>query len=702
LIRIRYNGAPLTPQRARREPGGRHLAKPKPEMSDVHGRDPGEDSSGMRKLRRFVIGEARSVTDPEIFHHTSLIAFLAWIGLGADGLSSSAYGPDEAYRALGTHSHLAIILAGLTAVTIAVISMAYANLIEYFPGGGGGYLVATKLLGNRVGVVSGCALLVDYVLTITVSIASGCDQLWSFLPLSWVHYKMPVEMLVLVFLVVLNLRGVKESVKFLAPIFVMFILMHLFVILYTFFTHLGVLPTVFHSAAHEFRASANTMGILPLVMLILRAYSMGGGTYTGIEAVSNGVAILREPRVVTGKRTMALMAGSLAFTAGGIIFGYLLTDAHPQPGKTMNAVLLQNLFGTWEFSGFSLGTTIVIVTLVTEAALLFVAAQTGFLDGPRILSNMAIDSWMPHRFSQLSDRLVTQDGIIMMGLAALAALLYTHGDITTLVVMYSINVFITFSLSLLGMSRHWISDRKKEPRWFSNLAIHGTGFILCISILFVTVFEKFLQGGWMTIVFTGLVITLAFAIHRHYASVRAGLRTLDEVLGQLPAITTPPAEPQPMDPDAATAVIMVKSFSGFGIHEVLSIHRLFPRTFKNFIFVSSAVVDSGTFKGKDEIERLEEETRASLERYVVWARGQGMNADYRMAVGTEAVTTVTEACKRIADEYPRAIFFMGRLIFREEKWYYRLLHNETPNAIQRRLQFDGLQAIVLPIRVLES
>src|ERR1700686_3216702 len=159
----------------------------------------------MARLRRIVIGKARDVSDPEIFHHTTLIAFLAWVGLGADGLSSSAYGPEEAYKALGPHTHLAIILALMTAITIAVISTAYANLIEYFPGGGGGYLVATKLLGNRVGVVSGCALLVDYVLTISVSIASGCDALWSFLPPHWAPYKLTAEFAALGVLILLNL-----------------------------------------------------------------------------------------------------------------------------------------------------------------------------------------------------------------------------------------------------------------------------------------------------------------------------------------------------------------------------------------------------------------------------------------------------------------------------------------------------------------
>src|SRR5437868_14025769 len=164
----------------------------------------------VEKIKQLVFGKPRDIKDPNVFHHVSLVAFLAWVGLGADGLSSSAYGPDEAFRALGMHTHLAPFLVLMTAITIFVISIAYSNLIQHFPGGGGGYLVASKLLGNKVGVVSGCALLVDYVLTITISIASGCDQLWSFLPPHLLPYKMFTEIAILVFLVVLNLRGVKE------------------------------------------------------------------------------------------------------------------------------------------------------------------------------------------------------------------------------------------------------------------------------------------------------------------------------------------------------------------------------------------------------------------------------------------------------------------------------------------------------------
>ncbi|HLN79813.1 MAG TPA: APC family permease, partial [Thermoanaerobaculia bacterium] len=632
----------------------------------------------------------------------SLVAFLAWVGLGADGLSSSAYGPEEAYKALGTHSYLALLLIVMTTFTIAVIAIAYSNLIQHFPGGGGGYLVATKLLGRHAGVVSGCALLVDYVLTITISIASACDQLWSFLPFSWHRFKLFAAFVIVGMMILLNLRGIRESVNVLAPVFLLFIGTHVMMIGYAVVSHLTTVPTVIHGAAVDLRGSVGAIGLWPVVFLLLRAYSLGGGTYTGIEAVSNGVATLREPHVRTGKRTMALMAGSLAFTAGGIMLGYLLTNTHPVPGKTMNAVLLSNLFHGWHAVGLPVGAWLVVVSLFAEAALLVVAAQAGFIDGPRVLANMAIDSWMPHRFSQLSDRLVTQNGVFLMGAAAAAALFYTRGNVGVLVVMYSINVFITFSLTELGMARHWILDRAREPRWKSQLAIHGTGLVLCVTILVVTTVEKFAQGGWITLLITVATIGVAFGIRRHYRKVEQQLRKLDELFISLPADSASGTTSEDLDRNAPTAAICVTAFSGFGLHQVLSIERLFPRHFRNFVFISAAVVDSGSFKGAEEVIRLEKETAQSLGEYVGWARARGWNATSRMKVGTEAVSTVEQICLGVAEEFPRAIFFVGKLIFQREKWHNRLLHNETPHAIQRRLQFRGLQAIVLPIRVLEE
>ena len=649
------------------------------------------------RIRLLLFGAPRDLNDPQLYHRVSLVAFLAWIGLGADGLSSSCYGPDEAFRALGPHAHLSILLAVMTAVTIGVIAIAYSNLIEHFPGGGGGYLVATKLLGEKAGVVSGCALLVDYVLTISVSIASGCDALWSFLPPHWAAYKLGAELAVLIFLVMLNMRGVKESVTLLVPIFLIFVFTHVFLILYALGSHFTGLPAILHDAASDLHASVHSIGGLAVGLILLRAYSMGGGTYTGIEAVSNGINILREPRVQTGKRTMALMAGSLAFTAGGILLGYLLVGAMPEPGKTMNAVLLERLFVSWKIGAIPLGKGIVITTLVSEAVLLFVAAQTGFLDGPRVLANMAVDSWVPHRFSQLSERLVTKDGILLMGASAIAVLFYTRGDIAMLVVMYSINVFLTFSLTELGMALHWFKERDNQPRWKSQFAIQAAGLVMCLSILIVTLSEKFMEGGWVTAGITSCAIALCFLIRRHYRKVRYEMRRLDSLL-DIPLPQDRPPLP-PMDKKAPTAVVLVGGgFSGFGLHQILSIQKLFPYYFKNFIFVSVGVVDSGNFKGSSEFKRLETQTAENLARYAAWCQAHGFPAVYRFAMDTETIPVLEELCLDLSREFSRPIFFTGKLIFKEEKFTHQILHNDTAFAIQRRLQFDGLQTVVLPIR----
>lgn len=645
-------------------------------------------------LKRLVFGKPRDIRDPDVFQKISLAAFLAWVGLGADGLSSSAYGPDEAFRALGAHTHLALFLVVMTAVTIFVISFAYANLIERFPGGGGGYLVATKLLGERAGVVSGCALLVDYVLTISVSIASACDALYSFLPPAWAGTKLLAAALALLLLLLLNLRGVKESVTFLVPVFLLFVVSHAAMILYAVGSRLPVLPEILSGASAEFGSSVGALGFAPVAFILLRAYSMGGGTYTGIEAVSNGVAMLREPRVQTAKRTMLLMSTSLAFTAGGILLGYLLVDASPAAGKTMNAVLLENLYGGWGAGG----RVLVVLTLFSEAALLLVAAQAGFLDGPRVLSNMAVDSWVPHSFSRLSDRLVTQNGVFVMGAAAMATLLYTRGAITTLVVMYSINVFLTFSLTLLGMSKYWVTHRAAEPLWRRRLALHGTGLVLCVFILGVTLHEKFLEGGWVTVVITTLTVVLCFWVRRHYREVGANLKGLDKILEAAP-LAGEREGPSRLDPRAPTAVLTVSDFSGYGLHHVLAIQRLLPGYFKNFVFVSVGVLDSGNFKGSEAVGQLEAQKRAHLDDYVAWCRQNGLDADSRFKLGTETVEALETALIELSREFPRMIVFTGKLIFKEERWYQPILHNETASALQRRLQFNGMQVVVLPVRV---
>jgi amino acid transporter len=671
--------------------------RPDPEASDpppTSGPPPG----GVGRWRRALLGAPRNVQDPNVYQHISLIAFLAWVGLGADGLSSSAYGPDEAFRALGPHHYIAVALALATAVTVLVISVAYSQIIKRFPFGGGGYVVASRLLGRRWGVISGSALLVDYVLTITVSIASGADQVFSVLPPHWGAWKVPVEAFVIALLVLLNLRGVKESVTVLTPIFLVFLVTHAFLIVGGVGTHAVDLPRVAREVHGGFSEGLATIGLAGMFAIFVRAYSMGAGTYTGIEAVSNGLQIMREPKVETARRTMVYMSVSLAVTAGGILLLYMLFHVAPDGEKTMNSILLDRFAGAFRPGGIPVGTAFVWLTLGAEAALLFVAAQTGFIDGPRVMANMASDSWLPHRFAQLSDRLTMQDGVLLMGAASVATLLYTRGNITALVTMYSINVFVTFSLSQLAMLRYWV-ERARERGFKRGVAIHGVALLLCLAILSGTVYEKFEHGGWITLAVTGVVVALCVLIRRHYRRVQGNLRRLDEIMNALPA--HPVGEHGQLDPKLPTAVLLVGSYSGLGIHQLLTLQRLFPKHYRNFVFLSVGVIDSATMKGVEEVEAVREQTERSLRRYVDLARRLGLTADYRMAIGTETVAEAERLCKEVAREFPRAIFFAGKLVFERERWYQRLLHNETAYQLQRRLQFAGLHAMVLPVRVME-
>jgi amino acid transporter len=654
--------------------------------------DPERELNFFEKLRRRLIGAPRDINEPSIFHKISLIPVLAWIGLGADGLSSSSYGPEEAFKALGSHTYLAVFLALATAFTVFVISYAYSRIIEHFPHGGGGYNVSTHMIGKNAGVISGCALLVDYVLTITVSLASCGDALFSFLPLSFLKYKLIFVAFLILLLVIMNLRGVKESITVLAPIFIIFVVTHVLLIGYGLLSHADQFGIVAQEFKGAFRQDLSMIGYIGMLAIFLRAFSMGGGTYTGIEAVSNAMQIMREPKVQTGKRTMVYLASSLAITAGGLLFCYSLFQIKPVEGRTLNAILADLTFGNWPMGGW-----IALITILSEGALLMVGAQSGFAGGPSVMANMAIDSWLPRRFASLSERLTMQNGVLLMGSAAFILLLYTGGSVSALVIMYSINVFLTFSLSQFGMARFYIRNKDKDKAWKRHIVVHIVGLILCLTILFVTVFEKFGEGGWLTLVITSVVIGLCYFIRGHYIKVRRGVRQLQEILSNLPAGAHP--NPDPVDPKEMTAILLVSGYSGFGLHAWLSVIREFPKLYKNFIFVSVGEIDSGSFKGVAEIEALKASVEDNLKKYVHLARSYGFPADYRIEIGTDVVEAATHLCESLVKEFPRSTVFTGQLIFRQEHPFQKILHNETAFAIQRRLQWNGITTVILPVRV---
>jgi amino acid transporter len=658
-----------------------------------------------KRLRRLLIGPPKDLTEQGAFHKLSLIALLAWVGLGADGLSSSAYGPEETFRQLGNHTGLAVFLALAMAATVFVISYGYSRIIEQFPSGGGGYLVASKVLGGPAGVVAGSALLVDYVLTITISIAAGADAIFSFLPAGSRPWALPFAFAGVALLILMNLRGVKESVTAIAPVFGLFIVTHVILLVMAIGSHVPEIPALSREVRANVSQTFAALGTFGTLKLLMHAYSLGGGTYTGIEAVSNGVGIMREPRVETAKRTMLLMAVSLALTASGLLLSYLLWDARPVDGKTMNAVLLERVAGEWSLAGVEFGGAFVVIALLSEGALLFVAAQAGFVDGPRVMANMAVDSWLPHRFSALSERLTIRNGIVLMGLGALAALLYTLGDVSKLVVMYAINVFVTFSMSNIAMSVFWVRRRRIDPTWRRNLPVHLLAASLCLLILVVTVTQKFLEGGWLTLAITSGLIGLCFAFKSHYNLVARAVHDVDTDLPgpeSKPDMYPPPAivsEARDPDPTKPVVILFVAGYGGLGRHALLTLLRMFPGHFQGVVFVSVAVADSDVFKGASEIPALEERTRRSLAAYERFARAIGLATASQHTVGTEVPLEAEKVALALVRRYPRALVVGGQIIFEEDTVWNRLLHNETAFAIQRRLQRSGVPMVVLPVQL---
>ena len=655
---------------------------------------------GLRHAKKFLIGGSRDFRDSRIFHSISLTAFLAWVGLGSDGLSSSCYGPAEAFKALQGHPTLGIFVAVATGLTILIIASSYSHIIELFPSGGGGYLVASKLLSPEIGLVSGSALLIDYVLTITISVASGADAIFSFLPPAMLSYKLWFGIVGVAILLILNLRGIKEAVMPLVRVFLLFVFTHLAAIVYTVGSHLMNAETVYIETATELNRSVSSLGMFGVLFLILKAYSLGAGTFTGIEAVSNGLPVLREPKIQTARKTMRYMAWSLSVTVMGLMLAYILLNVNDTPGKTLNAVLFESITASW---GGVAGRSFVWITLLSEAVLLFIAAQTGFLDGPRVLANMALDNWLPKKFATLSDRLVTERGILVMGFASLGMMIASNGSVDFLIVLYSINVFITFSLSQLGMVRHWWQERETEPQWARKMLVNGIGLILTTFILISVIMLKFNEGGWITIVITGAFVMVAVFIKNHYNKTYETLKRLDiivEAAVMSGGDISGKAMPEPVcNPKAKTAAILVNGFNGLGLHTLFSISRLFSGVYKNFVFVEIGPVDAGNFKGADEIEHLSEYVDTESGKYVKYMTEHGYYAEAFTSIGTDVVAEINKLVPKITEKFPDIVFFGGQLVFTNESLLDRWLHNYTVFAVQQNLYNQGIPFLILPIRV---
>lgn len=651
------------------------------------------------RARRVLIGKPLDPFDTGTRQHVALVAFLAWIGLGADGLSSACYGPAEAFLALGEHVHLAPWLALATAITVFIIAASYNQVIDLFPSGGGGYKASTKLVGARAGLVSGSALIVDYVLTIAISIASGGDALFSLLDGDAQTWKLAAETLVLGLLLWLNLRGAKESIRWLTPIFLGFVVSHLGLIGYGIFAHREGLALVVPQTMEETRSVVGEEGWLFAVALFLRAYSLGAGTYTGIEAVSNNVNSLAEPRVQTGHWTMFYMALSLAAMAAGTVLIYLLWNATPVEGQTLNAIafrsVLNDMLPNPDHAHFAL-----VAVLFFEAGLLLVAANTGFMGGPSVLASMASDGWVPRQFRQLSSRMVTQNGLLVMGVSALAVLLATGGDVSLLVVLYSINVFLTFSITLYGLSRHWFEQRRIVTRWKRPFLLSVMGFVVAAAMLAVIVVEKITHGAWVTLLVTGAVAAVCMTVRRHYDEVKTMVARIDDTY-VVRQDWSEHIKPPPMEPGEPTAIILIGASRGAGMRTLKWVLENAPGRFRNFVFVSVGEVDRDSFDSERTLALLKSRVTNSLGYFTGYCHSRGLPAKSVAGYGADPLHELLVLVDALYEEFPTSTCFGSKLVFEGENVLTAMLHNQLPFAVQRYLQLKDRELIIVPVPVPE-
>lgn len=411
-----------------------------------------------------------------------------------------------------------LVLAGVGALTLtmpitlvivlvlAVVVTSYQQTIRAYPSGGGSYIVASDNLGRGPGLIAAAALLIDYILTVSVSIAAGVAALTSIFP-GLFEFRVLIGVSFVVLLCVGNLRGIRESgAIFTAPTYVY--LAAIFGLLgfglFRFAT--GTLPVYEAPAAWREAQGTEALGLF----LILRAFSSGSVALTGTEAVSNGVPAFKVPEARHAQIVLILMGTffGLIFLGMSFLAGQLGIVPDPSEEQTVISQLTRTLVGA--------GSPFLYLVQISTALLLVLAANTAFADFPRMASILARDRFLPRLFQFRGERLAFTGGIFL--LAAIAALLIVafQGSVTNLIPLYTVGVFVAFTLSQSGMVRHWWRLRDQEPRWRFRAAINGIGALTTGIVAIEVAFSKFLLGAWMVLVLTPILIGLMWAIHRHY------------------------------------------------------------------------------------------------------------------------------------------------------------------------------------------
>ncbi len=467
-------------------------------------------------LKRVFVGRPLATTDQE---HQRLPKSIALATFSSDAISSTAYATEEILfvTALGSSS-LALGLSKLVpiaiivAVLLAIVVFSYRQTIFAYPSGGGSYIVSRENLGEYPSLVAGASLLVDYILTVAVSISAGVAAIISIPTFQGLADKRVLLcILFIVGITVANLRGIKESGRiFAVPTYIYIVTLSTMLLIGLFRTYFGHIdPVPFNKEQFEgVRQAGGTLGLF----LLLRGFSSGAVALSGVEAISNGVPAFRKPESHNAATTMIWMGTIL----GALFFGVSVLAHHLQPypshDETVLSQMARQVFG---------GGVVYWVLQFATAAILTLAANTAYADFPRLSSIIASDGYLPRQFANRGDRLVFSNGIVFLAGAAIGLIVAFGGVTNALIPLYAIGVFTSFTLSQAGMVRHHMKER--EPGWRRSLVVNAIGSVATGIVTLIVAITKFTIGAWVPIVVVPLIILLFMAIRRHYRRVSNAL-----------------------------------------------------------------------------------------------------------------------------------------------------------------------------------
>jgi len=562
--------------------------------------------------------------------------------LSPDALSSVAYGTQEILVVLVGISLAALWfslpIALVIVLMLTVLVTSYRQVIAAYPNGGGAYMVGRDCLGTVPALIAGASLLVDYTLTIAVSITAGADAMISAFPVL-AHIRVPLDLLLIAVITIVNLRGVRESAAvFSGPTYA-------FVLLVLAMVAVGLVHGGLHELAVRHAASVRSLGGVSL-FLLLRAFSSGSSALTGIEAISNGVPVFRDPAVGNAKTAMAIMGTLLGAMFLGTTLLAFAFGVVPLPDNTVLSQVAQHVYGA--------RSPLYYLLAFSTTAILSLAANTSFAGFPQLAYTMARDKFMPHLFLTRGDRLVFSNGILFEAILAALLIVAFGGSTDRLIPLYAIGVYAGFTITQTGLVVQRLRRaRQQGPRrgdWYRSL-VNGFGAILTAVVVVVFAVTKFTEGAWMVLLVIPLLVWMFLKIHAHYEAIAVELR-----------LPSPDYRPEPLHP---VVVVPVASLTRVVAHAVVYAKS-----------ISDTVIALHVSWDKEESERLER-------RWAEWDPGVRLvtiESQYR-----SVVQPIVRYIDLLRAQSQNAVITVLIPEFVVGRWWQSILHNQMGILLQARL-----------------